>query len=259
VGFMNDKIVVARPNQKTSKQVPPQWADDSLSAFIETAKQNSYATFVNHKAAYKQLLKVDELFRDAIDCLVNTKDWFPSFFLLRSHSAYLGAVRLAISGQVGEAYMVLRGCLENALYGLFFYKNPNKAKLWYERHDSDIKRKEVRDEFKIYRMFQIIEKEGPNVSGACRDLYETCIDYGAHPNERSVSSVLDRAESGTAVNFNLKYLSGDSDVLRFCLLNTVRVGLCCLCIFELILKERFEISGLTNKLNPLAVKLKVKK
>ena len=233
------------------KKSPLGWGDDSLSAFIETVKNNIYATFANHRAVFNRIQKIDEAFRFAVDHLYNTKEWFPSFFLLRAHSAYLGAARLSLSFQVGEAYMVLRGCLENALYGFFFYKNPKKAHLWYERHDSIIKRKEVRREFQIKRMIEALKEENNQVAQVATILYERCIDYGAHPNERSISSVLEKSEEGRNIYFTIYYLPGDTLPAKACLKTTAQVGVCCLRVFELIFKTRFELMGLSDRVKEL--------
>lgn len=110
-------------------QPPPGWGGDSLSEFIELTRRNTFATFVQARPVWERLTTIDSLFRRAIDAMNNSRAWFAGFFLLRSHASYLGAVRLSASTQFAETYMVLRGCLENALYGLFIHENP-KNPLW---------------------------------------------------------------------------------------------------------------------------------
>lgn len=234
------------------KKSPPDWGNDCLSAFIEDAKSNIFASFANCKPLYTRLQKIDESFRLAIDHLTNTKDWFPAFFLLRAHSAYLGVVRLSLSSQVGEAYMVSRGCLENALYGFFFWKEPKKARLWYERHDSIMKKKEGRRQFQIKAMLQLLQTENQKIGKITEDLYEWCIDYGAHPNERSISSVMEKIEEAKSIQFRINSLLGDKTAFRACLKTTAQIGVCCLSIFQLIFRTRFELIGLTDEIMKLA-------
>lgn len=244
----NEKII----EKIAGKKSPPEWGNDHLSKFIEMAWHNVFASFVNFKGFYIRLEKIDAAFRSAIENLTNTRDWFPGFFLLRAHSAYLGAVRLALSAQVGEAYMVLRGCLENALYGFFFWKNPQKSRLWYERHDSIMKKKEGRREFQIKTMLQTLKKEDPKEGKIAEQLYEWCIDYGAHPNERSISGVMDKIEESGNIDFKINYLLGGKLPARACLKTTGQIGVSALMIFQLIFRTRFELIGLSNDLKQLS-------
>src|SRR5712691_11655393 len=96
-----------------SYKVPADWGQDALSEFIETARQNTLATFANLRPQYNRLREIHLLYHDLVNNLHNTPDWFSAFFVMRAHASYLGSVRLALSGQVPETYIVLRGCLEN--------------------------------------------------------------------------------------------------------------------------------------------------
>jgi len=94
---------------------PPDWGQDPLSKFIKDAWHNTYATFANLKPQYTHLEAIHSAYQKIKDNLINTPEWFASFFLMRAHASYLGGVQLSFSGQIPEAYMVLRGCLENRL------------------------------------------------------------------------------------------------------------------------------------------------
>lgn len=87
---------------------PDGWGDDDLSDFLETAFKNILATFERLPDKYNVLLDIDAAFRKLIDHLKNSPNWFEGLFVLRAHGAYLGTVRLAASGQVGEVYPLLR-------------------------------------------------------------------------------------------------------------------------------------------------------
>jgi len=230
---------------------PPNWASDSLSEFIETAHQNIFATFVNFKPAFTRLQKIDEAFRKAIDYLHNTREWFVVFFILKAHSAYLGGARLSTSGQTREAFMVLRGCLEAALYGFYFHRNPKKVEMWMRRHDSEKSKKAVRNEFVIGKMLALLENEAPKAGKIMRELYERTIDYGAHPNEMGLTSNLRKSSQGSAIRFDLNYLAGDTISTRLCLKTNAQVGFCALIVFKEVFRERFDIMGLTDEITKL--------
>lgn len=235
---------------------PPGWGTDNLSVFIETARHNTLATFVQARSVWGLLNRIDGVFRRAIDGMHNARAWFAGFFLLRAHAAYLGAVRLSTSGQLPEAYMVLRGCLENALYGLFIHENPGLREVWLRRHDAAASKQRVKDEFRIGRMLNLLEARDPATGWPARDLYERTIGFGAHPNEMALLTVLRQAQGEGVVRFDLNYLSdGSTPALVLCLKTNAQVGVCGLKIFRLVVPERFDILGISDELVRLAVGL----
>ena len=231
-----------------SQRIPPNWADDSLSKFIQDTIDNTYATFHNLKPPYNRLKDIHIAFRKIVDNIENTPDWFATFFLVRSHSALLGAVRLALSGQVPEAYMVLRGCLENALYGFYVTRKAESRETWLRRHDNEESKKKVRKEFKISNLIDLLEKEDDRLRNIAKDLYERTIDYGGHPNERALLSVTTKHVDENKTKFQSAYLIGNEPALKLCLKSCSQIGVCSLSIFQMIYKERFDILGLSDAL-----------
>lgn len=230
------------------QRIPQNWSDDSLSQFIQDTIDNTYATFHNLKPPYNKLKDIHTVFRKIVDNIGNTPDWFATFFLVRSHSALLGAVRLALSGQVPEAYMVLRGCLENALYGFYVTRKPESKETWLRRHDDKESKNKVRKEFKISNLLNLLEKEDGRLRIIASDLYERSIDYGGHPNERALLSVTTKKVDENKTTFQSAYLIGNEPALELCLKSCSQIGVCALSIFQMIYKERFDILGLTDAL-----------
>jgi len=91
------------------KKMPPGWGEDPLSAFIDNTLHNTYATFHNLKPQYNLLKSIHQVFDTIVHNLARSPDWFAAFFLFRSHSAFLGGVRLALSGAIPESYMLQGG------------------------------------------------------------------------------------------------------------------------------------------------------
>ena len=235
-----------------SKQPPPPgWGNDEITQFIDHARSHEYATFANCKEEFKKLRQIDALFRQLISNLFNTKEWFAAFFLLRTHSSYLGAVRLAMSSQVPETYIVLRSALENALYGHYLYKNPSSRETWLRRHDSEAHKKTVRSEFTISRLLEELQKSSKREAQIAKNLYDQTIDYGAHPNERALSQSLQITEGDSRIELKILYLDEDSKPFRLVLRRTAQVGASVLGIFRLVFKERYDILGLTLALDSL--------
>lgn len=213
-------------------KIPKAWGQDPLSEFIQNALHNTYATFVNLKPQYTRLKAIYNTFQKIIDNLHHTREWFAAFFLMRAHSSYLGGVRLSLSGQIPEAYMVLRGCLENSLYGLYISLNPSTREIWLNRHNDDSSKKLCKKEFMVYRLFQCLESVDRETYCVAKGLYENTIDLGAHPNELALTSLLTQSQDESNIDFNIDYLTGNTMPLHLCLKNTARVGVCSLCIFK---------------------------
>lgn len=238
---------------------PPGWGSDALSGFVQTAQENTWATYHNLKLEVGRLQEADTIFRIAIEHLTNSPDWFSGFFLLRAHAAFLGGVRFSMSCQLPEAYMALRGCLENVLYGFYLYKNPGSRVTWLERHKDDAtdkaSRKKVKAEFRLDQMINLVKNVDQALGAFTEELYERTIDYGAHPNERAISANLTRTEKDGFILFNLDYLDDDSIAMRFCLKTNAEIGVCALQIAGLIFQERFNIVGLMDRIKRLKTSL----
>jgi hypothetical protein len=231
---------------------PPGWGKDKLTEFLDYAQHNTFATFVNFKGIFNRLGAIDTAFWKAIESGHNAEEWFSVFFLLRAHASYLGAVRLALSGEAAESYMVLRGCLENSLYGLHIYSKPDTAALWLKRDEGPKGLGKCKAEFTIANVFSSLKKADPRVSDVAHGLYDRAIEYGAHPNPQALLTNL-RADDveNRGRKFTLTYLGGDSPSLRLCLKTTAQVGVCSLMIFRIVLKARFDILGISDDLEKL--------
>lgn len=232
--------------------LPPEWGKDRITKFLEDTRGNSFATFVKDKPFFKCLVDIENLFHSAIDCMENSEHWFPLLFFLKAHSAFLAAIRLGIATQTPEAFMVLRGVVENSLYGLYIYKNPKLAPIWLSRHKDKKSMEEVKEKFKIGFMLQALEITDPALEKAARELYDRTIDYGAHPNERSLSLALKRTNLKDGFKLDLRYLTDDALAIEFCLKSTAQIGVLSLKILQLIISERFKIAELDIKLESIS-------
>lgn len=231
---------------------PPGWGTDELSNFLEISQRNTYATFHILRPPYEKLAGIDRLYRKVIDNLSHSASWFAALFVLRSHSSYLAAARMALSGQVPETYLLLRGCLENAIYGFYIDRHPELRETWLRRHDDAEAMKLVRKEFQIGPILSSVEAAHSNTGAIARTLYDRTIDYGAHPNERALSQVLGMNRGEGEVRFEVRYLMKGKDVAFGLALKTcAQVGVCGLDLFYLVYPQRFDILAITDDLQQL--------
>lgn len=227
-------------------ETPPGWGEESLSDFIDQATKNVFATFHNKKAEYGILLEIDDCYKTMVDNLLNPLDFLPGMFLMRAHSAYRGACRLSMSGQCPETFTLLRNCIENSLYALHVFKNDGADEIWARRHDDEASLKKARMEFTYRNVTKTLEDENPGIAEATKELYERCIDFGGHPNERAITSSMKIKETENGKEYQQVYLTGDSIEMEHALKSTAQTGLSSLFIFRPIYKERYDILGITQ-------------
>lgn len=231
--------------------LPPGWGRDALSDFIETARHNTIATFANLRPQYDALMQIDTIYREMIADLSQNPELVSGLLLFRSHSSFLGAVRLSLSGQVGEAYMVLRGCLESALYGFYVAGDTRRQNVWLNRHVDDASRRLVKSQFTICRMMDQLRLTDPKTCEVAQALYERTIDYGAHPNERAVTAQVKVETQGLGAKFTARYFVCNEPLHLACLRSTTQVGICCLDIFRIVFGDRYRVLGIDQRLDRL--------
>jgi hypothetical protein len=234
-------------------KIPPNnWGNDKLSNFIETAYQNSFSTFDNRKSEYNTLRRIDDCFYKITTNLTNPKcSIVPPLLLLRCHSVYRATCSLVMNGQVIEGFVLMRSCLENASYALHIFKSENNLdEVWLKRHDDKKSISKTRNEFGYQKVLRTIAINDKKLSDVYDDLYNKTLDFGAHPNERAITSSLKIKTTENNKIFEQDYLAGN-DQLTYGLKSLAQVGLCSLYLFQNIFSERFSILGLREELQEL--------
>lgn len=240
---------------ETSLSLPPRWADDSLSAFFDQAFKNVLGTFVRKQSETALLIEIDESFMKICSNLLNPSDVIGALLLFRSHSAFRAACRLAVSGQISDAFPSMRSCLECALYALHINANPPKGELWIRRHDDDNSLRDVRREFAYSNVVRTLRQRDAALCSSIEDLYDRTIDFGGHPNERAVTGSMNMTKADGRIEMEQIYLHDDSLFLGHGLKSTAQVGLGSLCVFSHLFKERFAILGIQFTIDTLKAKL----
>lgn len=227
------------------------WGSDTLADFIDNAHHNILASYANLRAQYDVLVEIDGLFHQMIENLNQSPEFVSGFFLFRTHSSFLAAARLALSGQLGEAYMVLRGCLESSLYGLYVSNNTNRQETWLRRHEDEASLRRMRNEFTIRKVMTHLQSVDAQTQQIVQKLYEDTIDYGGHPNERAISTQVSTEQQGSQVTFRARYLICNELAHQVCVRGMTQIGICCLDIFYYVFPQRYRILGIDLHLNQI--------
>ncbi len=118
-----------------------------------------------------------------------TKECVSSLLVFNTHSFYLSAINLTLSGQASSVYPLLRVAYESATYALMIHDNIELAEAWSNRNTNEELNKKNRTVFspaikKLKNKLEEYDKNsnGGNYADYVIDLYDASIDYGAHPN-----------------------------------------------------------------------------
>lgn len=225
------------------KDSPPGWGQDALTEFMSVTYQNRFATFANKKDWFDRLIGIDGCFMTISDGWINPSNIISASLLFRCHASFRAACEHATAGQVTEAFPQLRACLECAGYALHIYKNAGTDKIWLKRQDSDAAMGAVISEFKQGNIRATIQAANRHAAKRYHDLYQTTIDLGAHPNERSVTGNLRIIDQGDSKKLQQVYLHSDGLPLMHALKTTAQVGVCSLEILQEAFAARFELLG----------------
>lgn len=225
--------------------VPPGWGDDELTKFWDAARQNQFGTFVR-KPIYKRLSDIDALFVRMSTGWLNPPDEIAAMLFLRCHSAFRAASGLAAAGQAAELYAMNRAVLEYAAYALHLHRDAALRVIWLNRHQSAAHMKASRDALTHAKVLATVTAVNQHAAKRFEELYQTTIDLGGHPNERSVTGNMDIIEETDRRVMLAMMLHGDGVILNLALMTTAR---CAMVAFEIFqgagaLNARFELLGI---------------
>lgn len=223
------------------------WGKDKLTYEIEAAFCNIGVSFINLKPYFELLQKADEVFVDACELMTwKTLDGFITHSLFcRARGCFFGAVRLSCSGQLTETWVLLRALIENSLYGFYILGNPKRAEIWTNRHENEDSRNDCRNTFAIGKIFSELRDRSTAIAQESQDFYNKSIDWGGHPNERSLfpNIVLKQDDSGYA----LRFVNPEPGLIRATIIATIISASLTFRIFALVFPRVFEQPNLNVK------------
>ena len=243
--------LITKGNMPNQINLPPGWGNDALSKFLHDANHNTLSAFVNLHPEFDRLSKINAIFCTLSEAEISINELPFRLLLGRSHASYLTACKLCLSGLLPESYMVLRGCLEAALYGCHIDSNEGRFEVWINRHAGDEERRSSRTIFStanVMRSLRVIHEGTHNIA---QTLYEELIDFGGHPNERSVTSQIQRGQLESPTFRHVYLMPGNTTQYRACLKTVAQVGICALDIFRYTDPNRFETLDLCNEIDNL--------
>lgn len=243
-----------------TEEEPPDWGADSFSSYFRDAEFNNRATAANYPTVFALLQRVHAAFENAEAAV--EKDGaarvVPRFLFVRTHSAYLAACRLGMSGQLTEAHAVLRVGLEEAWYGLHIAKDPApfaRAGVWLRRNEGAEALAQCKTEFTVKNVRETHEALDATAAADLKALYDNVIDFGAHPNQLGVLAAVRNSREENHVDYKVGILYPEQVPVLFTLRLAVAVGIGALKVFRLAYPERFALVGLDGEIEKLVTQL----
>ncbi|MBI6635055.1 hypothetical protein YA0871_20530 [Pseudomonas paralactis] len=158
-----------------------------------TLREYLEATFVNaqdHASEPPQLMflveQMDEIFQREIFAHDFEANPTAGLLVMNAYTMLLSAVRQAMSGHVVSTFPIARTALESACYAFLIARDGGKADIWFHRHDSEKAHKACRDTFTVAKAVKELKAIDPVMADYVQAHYDASIDFGAHPNRKSV-------------------------------------------------------------------------
>lgn len=180
-----------------------------LNEYLKDTNENANG----HAAAPPQLMymvdQMDQIFHEEVFSFPVDVHSYSAMLLLNSYTMLAGAVREALSGHVSCTYPIARTALESACYGFLIGADNDKASIWVNRHRDKGSLKCCRQVFTVSNAVTALMLVNTEMAEYVQGLYDASIDFGAHPNQRSilahVSAMAARTDSAGGLGLTVLY------------------------------------------------------
>ena len=171
-----------------------------------------------------------------------------SFFHVGSTLRFIGKKLLKLWKRPRKGQVVTLKDVHGSLSIIHTKSIPSGCVRQADRQESKENRAKVRKEFNRQRIDAALAYWNERIRESWCDLYEMTIDFGAHPNELSITSGMQIRRDEDAFHIQYVYLQGDGYALDFGLVSLQRVAECVLRIFQELFPVEFGSSGVSSKL-----------
>ena len=236
----------APPAAARTNTTPPGWAKDELTKFLQETHQQQYASFHNKKEAVVRLVAIDELFVRVSKNWLNPPSEVEAMLFLRCHAAFRAAAGEAMAGQAVECYRQCRGMLENAAYAVHIRRDPSLAIVWLNRHQDEAGMKASKKAFQHIAVAASVAAANQDAGKRFEDLYQRAIDWGGHPNERSVTGNMKMLKEPDRRVMLAIMLHGDGIELDMALKSVAQCGMVSLELLQVLYNAKFELLGINS-------------
>jgi hypothetical protein len=252
---MSDPAAKLPPTPPQKNGQPPGWGDDELSKFLEAAHQNQHATFFRKRSAMAMLVAIDAEFAKVSKVWLNPPSEIAAMLFLRCHAAFRTAAGLAMAGQAAETYVQCRAMLEYGAYAVHIHRDPALGKVWLDRHQDPVSMEAQKNAFSHRKVVASVTAANQHAGKRFEEMYQRTIDFGGHPNERSVTGNMKLVEEPDRRVMLAIMQHGDGVQLDSALKTAAQCGMISLEMLEVIYSAKFELLGIRAAMLELRKKL----
>lgn len=160
---------------------------DYLTATLENAQ--------DHTDKQPQLMhmvyRMDEIFHQEIFEYDSDVNPAAGLLAMNSYTMLLSAVQQALTGHIVPIFTIVRAALESACYAYLIALDEEKGKIWLDRHSSKSALQMSRNTFTAKKAANELKLRCPEMAEYVMAIYDAAIDFGAHPNQKSVFNHLE--------------------------------------------------------------------
>lgn len=148
----------------------------------------------------------------------NQKSTLPSILAANSYALWMNSVRQVLSGHVAAVHPVSRSAIESACFALIMTNDPTTEPIWLKRHESKTAREKCRKTYTFAESKRLLRSKSTELAGYVEHIYDAAIDFGAHPNVRSIAPHLEsRGQTSSGlfqIDFTVVYSRNNWEINR---------------------------------------------
>lgn len=234
--------------------IPIGWGEDFLTNHFQLAHENRYATLDNFEPQCAELTEMADALNAYWPTIVNPRPEASASLLMRAHLLFANVCEMAYSTQVFASVVLARTALEAAGYASLIAADSEAEKIWHERNLSETSLKKARNYFTSIRIRDALNSHHIELASTYWRLYNTAIDFGAHPNIDGISanSSVRHTEEGYLVE--QLALTADRDLINFALKIAFDVGCCVVGTTTYLFDSHASTKALSDKVAGLLAK-----
>jgi hypothetical protein len=166
--------------------------DDSFRAYLTAGTENLNEILAAGSPFLSMMDDLDSYLREHVSGpAVAPDELVMHSMLINARFLLMTAFRVGLTGHAAGVHPILRTALETACYALLMAedKTLSLTDIWMSRNDSPEALKACKKAFQspIKSAQKIVNTRGPGLGDWMYELYESAIDFGAHPNAKTVT------------------------------------------------------------------------
>jgi len=131
--------------------------------------------------------EMDEIFHKEIFAHDYDANSATMLLAMNSYMMLSNAIHQSLSGHMVAVFPVVRTALESACYAYLTSSDEKMEAIWFNRGKSKTATGRCRDAFTIGAAIAKLKQASPDMADYVKKLYDSTIEYGAHPNIKSIS------------------------------------------------------------------------